>query len=586
MSLKQSVTRRQVLFVFGSQACVPSDPLLAAKELGCRTTVLASAIPCGLQADLVDHFERADLNNPQEVLEAVQALNRARPIHAVVGYDDQAVPMVARVAAELGLPGHPVEAADAARDKTLMKQRFKAAGLPIASYTLAKDEDDAVRWATQTGYPVVVKPVRGSASQAVIRADDEQELRDAYRRVRRIVRDQRLDTGGRSDAEQLVESYIDGDEYSVEFLVSEGKPHVLCVFEKPQPLCGPFFEETIYVTPARLSVERNQQLQDLAIRAVKALGLYDGPAHCEIRLSGEGPFVLEIGARVIGGACSRVFRHALGEEIHKPALRLALGDRSELPRQREKAAGAMMLPIPGEGRLLAVRNIEQARRVPGIHDVIITASPGDVIIPFPEQNCYIGFLTASADTPDAAAAALERAASEIQFEIAPLVCENWVRTIDSPLLFEEDNRFKIRTLEKYSLEEARDIVAPIVAAAHFGEYPLHQALEKARECIHWLEEGNRGETAPSFWLVAGDYGVALGSAMGDRCYASCLGVTLAHRGQGVGEALVRSSMSLFAERGCRTLEVTVDPRNMGNMAFYKRLGFVPENPVDNACCSC
>lgn len=586
MSSRQSVTRRQILFVFGSQACVPSDPLLAAKELGCRTAVLASSIPCGLEADLVDHFERASLNDPEEVLEAVRAINRARPVHAVVGYDDQAVPMVARIAADLGLAGHPVEAADAARDKVLMKQRFKAAGLPIASYTLARDEDDAVRWAAKTGYPVVVKPVRGSASQAVIRANNEHDLRDAYRRVRRIVREQHLDTGGRSDAEQLVEGYIEGNEYSVEFLVSEGKPHVLCIFEKPQPLRGPFFEETIYVTPTHLSDEQNQQLQDLAARAVQALGLYNGPAHCEIRLSSEGPFVLEIAARVIGGACSRVFRYALGEDIHKHVLRLALGDRSELPKQRERAAGAMMLPIPGEGRLKAVRNIEQARRVPGIQDVIITAAPGDVIIPFPEQNCYIGFLTASADTPEAAAQALATAASEIQLDLEPLVCENWGRTIDNPPPFQKDNRFNIRTLEAYSLEEARDIVAPIVAAAHFGEYPSHLALEKAGQCIHWLEEGNRGETAPSFWLVAEDYGVALGSAMGDRCYASCLGVTPGHRRLGIGEALVQSITSLFAERGCATIEVMVDPRETGNVAFYKRLGFVAEKPGDDACCSC
>jgi biotin carboxylase len=244
--------KRQVLFVFGDQTCVPGDPLITAKELGCQTTVMGRTIPCGLPAELVDRFERVNLKDAQATVEVALSLHSFRPIHAVVGYDDQSVPIVARIAAALNLPGNPVEAADAARDKVIMKRRFEAAKLPITAYHLAQDEDDAVAWATRNGYPVVVKPVRGSASQGVIRADSEPGLRQAYRRLRRIVRSQGLDTGGLPDARQLIESYIDGDEYSVEFLLKDGHPHVLCLFEKPIPLQGPFFEETIYVTPSRL----------------------------------------------------------------------------------------------------------------------------------------------------------------------------------------------------------------------------------------------------------------------------------------------------------------------------------------------
>ena len=216
-----------------------------------------------MPAELVDRFERVSLDSPDHAVEAARALDTVHPVHAVVCYDDQAVPVVARIAADLGLPGHPIEAADAARDKVSMKRRFEVAGLPIAPYTLADDEDDAVCWADQRGYPVVVKPVRGSASQGVIRADNEVDLREAYRRLRRIVRTYKLDTGGRSDAQQLVESYLDGTEVSVEMLVQDGSPHVLCVFGKPQPLHGPFFEETIYVTPPDLPQERLKELQDL-----------------------------------------------------------------------------------------------------------------------------------------------------------------------------------------------------------------------------------------------------------------------------------------------------------------------------------
>lgn len=577
--------KRQVLFVFGNQACVPGDPLLAAKELGCETMVVGRTVPCGLPADLVDRFEKADLSETDNVLDMVRAFHRFRPIHAVVGYDDQAVPVVARIAAELGLPGNPVEAADAARDKVVMKERFEAAGLPIAPYHLARDEDDAISWSSRNGYPVVVKPVRGSASQGVIRADSELELRRAYRRLRRIVRSQGLDTGGRSDAEQLVEGYIDGDEYSVEFLIQEGQPHAICEFEKPIPLHGPFFEETIYVTPTRLSPERRTEIQQLAVKAVKALGLRSGPAHCEIRLSSNGPFVLEIGARVIGGACSRVFRHVLDEDIHSYVLRLALGDEIPLPKQKAGAAGAMMLPIPGEGRLLSVSGVSRAQNVPGVQDVIVTADPGDLIIPFPEQNCYVGFLTAKADTSEAVEEALTEAASAIEMDLQPIECECWSRDIEDQGSYQPPTEYSIKTLGNYEIDEARKAVLPIVASANFGELPPQLSLDEAEKCIRWLEDCNKGETSPSFWLIA-DGGAALGSVCDNTCYVSCLSVVPDHRHSGLGSALMRTLMSIFARQGQTRMEVIVDPREPGSSGLFRRLGFTAEVSGEQTCCAC
>jgi biotin carboxylase/GNAT superfamily N-acetyltransferase len=577
--------KRQVLFVFGNQACVPGDPLLAAKELDCETMVVGRTIPCGLPADLVDRFERADLKEPDNVVDMVRSFHRFRPIHAVVGYDDQAVPVVARIAKELGLPGNPVESADAARDKVLMKKCFEAAGLPISPFHLAAEEEDAIAWANRTGYPVVIKPVRGSASQGVIRANCKSELRQAYRRLRRIVRNQGLDTGGRSDAEQLVESYIDGDEYSVELLIQEGEPYAICEFEKPIPLHGPFFEETIYVTPTRLTSERQATIRQLAIEAVKSLELRSGPAHCEIRLSADGPFVLEIGARVIGGACSRVFRHVLDEDIHSYVLRLALGDRIRLPQQKAGAAGAMMLPISGEGRLLSVSGLSNAQNVAGIQDVILTADPGDLIIPFPEQSCYVGFLTAKADTSEAVERALTIAAGAIEMELQPIECECWSRGIDDHRSYEPPAQYKIKTLEDYQFDEARKTVLPIVAAANFGELPPQLSLDEAEKCIRWLEDYNKGQTSPSFWLIA-DGGAALGSVCDDTCYVSCLSVVPEHRHSGLGTALMRTLMSIFARRGQTRMEVIVDPREPGSSGLFRRLGFAAEVSGEQTCCAC
>lgn len=412
---------RRVLFIFGSQACVPEDPLRAARRLGCATAVLAAAPPCGLPPGLVDHVQTVDTRSPTAVAAAVAALHGAEPLAAVVAYDDQAVPLAARAAAALGLPGNPVDAADASRDKFEMKRRFAAAGVPIAPHVLATDEDDAAGWAETHGYPVVLKPVRGSASQGVIRADSEAELRQAYRRLCAIVRDQGLDTGGRGDAVQLVETYLDGEEISVELLIDDGVAHTLCIFDKPRPLAGPFFEETLYVTPTALSPRRREAAVELAQSAASALGLRTGPVHCEIRLASAGPRVLEVGARLIGGACSRVFRHVLTEDIHEQVIRLALGERARPPERRPGSAGAMMLPIPRAGRLIAVRGVEQARRVPGVQEVILNASPGDVILPFPEQSCYVGFATAAAATPAAVERALDRVAELVELDLEPLV---------------------------------------------------------------------------------------------------------------------------------------------------------------------
>jgi biotin carboxylase/GNAT superfamily N-acetyltransferase len=579
--------KRQVLFLFGSQACVPGDALLAARGQGCSTAVLARAMPCGLTGAEVDYFESVRMEAPQEVVAAARALHARKPVHAVVAYDDQAVPVAARVAAELGLPGHPVQAAEAARDKVLMKEAFERAGVPIAPYVLAKDEDDAVRWASGRGYPVVVKPVQGSASQGVIRADSEPELRQAYRRLRRLVLQHGLATGGRSDAEQLVETYLDGAEASVELFVCNGDPHVLCVFEKPRPLAGPFFEETIYLTPARLSPERTEEIESLARRAAIALGLRDGPAHCELRLSSRGLFVLEIAARLIGGACSRVFRYIVEGDIHAHVIRLALGERGLLPRRRTGCAGAMMLPIPAEGRLLGMRGLEEAASVPGIQDVSVHASPGDVVVPFPEQSCYVGFLTAAGSTPEEVEEALSTAGGRIHLDLEPLECEHLMYDLEElgprPPLISEDG---IRTLAGCTLEEAQEIVLPIIARSSFAELPLDLALAEARRCLRWLVDGNRGETSPALWLVSEEEGVALGSVRGTTCYTSCLGVVPGRRRSGLGAALVQSVMTLGAQRGCVRMLAEVDPRQPASKGLFLHLGFQPEVPSLQTCCAC
>ena len=243
-----------------------------------------------------------------------------------------------------------------------------------------------------------------------------------------------------------------------------------------------------------------------------------------------------------------------------------------------------MLPIPEQGRVKSIHGLESARCVPGIRDVILTVGPGDLILPFPEQSCYIGFLTASGVSVEETTHSLELSAGKIGLELEPLQCENWTRDIRDHASFWPSRSAEVHLLDQYSQEEARAIVLPLIAAAHFLEYPYDEALKKANECLEWIESGSRGETAPSLWMTYSNHGVALGSANGETCYISCLGVPASHRRLGIGTTLVRSMMGLFAHRGCSKMQVLLDPCYPAPRVLYQELGFRPEVCPEQTCC--
>jgi biotin carboxylase/GNAT superfamily N-acetyltransferase len=563
----------QVLVVLGPLACASEDLLSAVRRTGARVTVLGPRrMPeCGPMAELVDRVETVRLSDWEQVLAAGHRLNADEPVVAVLGYEDDTAPVAARLAAELGLPGHPADAALAAMDKPTMKLRLAAAGVPIAEHLLAVDEDDAVRWALSNGYPVVVKPVRGAASQGVIRADDEDELRRAYRRLRRIVRDYGLDTGGRPEATQLVERYLDGAEIAVELIVRDGEPGVIAVFEKPQPLTGPFFEETIYLTPpAGLDPLVQRQAEEVAIRAARGLGLRHGPAHCELRLTEDGPVVLEIAARLIGGACARVFRDRLGQDLQETLVRVAMGEPVDLPEAAPDApvVAAVMLPVPGEGRVLAVHGADRAARVPGIRTVSVLAEPGDVIVPFPEPSCYeVGFLSAAGRTHQEVEDALVWASASITLDLAPVSCERWSRPLTAA---DAGLGGTVRT--GASREEVERLLAEIVLA----ELPRPQALREAAEWVRHEGQDIEGQGGEPSWVVLDDTGVVLSFVRGETGYVCCVGVRFEERRGGLGRELLDAQLAEFARRGCTRAVVDVDPRHPVSAALFRGAGFTPQ----------
>jgi len=354
-----------------------------------------------------------DLDRPGDVADAAAAFHRERPLDAVVGVDEAAVLAAAAVAARLGLRHSGESAVAATRDKRRMRAALAAAAVPQPAWE-AVDAIPAVALAaaTRLGFPVVVKPVDLAGSRGVIRADDPAALAAAVERVARMLG---TDPGcARPGPPPLVvERFAGGPEVAVEGLLDGGRLRVLAVFDKPDPLDGPFFEETLYVTPSRLAPGDLAAVERRCAEAVAALGLTEGPVHAELRLPAPGdPVVIEVAARSIGGRCSTALRFAGGESLEELILRQAAGLSVGEPRL-EGASGVLMLPIERGGRLVAVEGLDRARAVPGVESASVSVPVGEPLVPLPEGDRYLGFVLARGESAAGVEAALRRAWAEL-----------------------------------------------------------------------------------------------------------------------------------------------------------------------------
>ena len=390
----------------------------AARVLGVDV-VCASEKPSTFEAHAPDHLLTVDFADHDAAAASVATLAAGRqPLSAVVGVDDVTTVAAAAIADRLGLRSNPVAAVAAARDKHQMRQCLAAAGVPVPRFRrIALEEDPSVA-ARDVAFPCVLKPLALSASRGVIRADNVEQFIAAFRRIGALLRRVDVEAGGDTTRFLLAEQYVPGVEVSLEGLRVGGTLHTLALFDKPDPLEGPFFEETIYVTPSRLPAATQRAIEDVTAGACAALGLDEGPVHAELRVNDAGPCVLEVAARSIGGLCSRTLRFGTGMTLEEIILRHALGwPIASLTRER-RPAGVMMIPIPRAGRLAAVRGVEAAGAVAGIEDIAITAHLGQELVPLPEGWQYLGFIFARADTPDAVEAALRDAHARLAFDIA------------------------------------------------------------------------------------------------------------------------------------------------------------------------
>jgi biotin carboxylase len=393
------------------------DFLDAARTLGVDI-VCASEKPSTFEVHAPDHLLTLDFTDPDGAATKVAELAARRPLRAVVGVDDLTTVAAAAIAERLGLRTNAVAAVTAARDKFQMRQCLAAAGVPIPRFRRIALKDDPFLAARGVQFPCVLKPLALSASRGVIRANNVDQFMAAFRRIAALLARDDVEISGDAAQYLLAEEYIPGLEVALEGLLLGGTLHTLALFDKPDPLEGPYFEETLYVTPSRLPTAVQGAIERVAAAACTALGLVEGPVHAELRFNDAGPWVLEVAARSIGGLCSRTLRFGTGMTLEEIILRHALGWPIETLTRERRPAGVMMIPIPRAGRLQAVRGQESAQSVAGVEDVTLTAHVGQELVPLPEGWQYLGFIFARAETADAVEGALRDAHARLKFEIA------------------------------------------------------------------------------------------------------------------------------------------------------------------------
>jgi biotin carboxylase len=351
---------------------------------------------------------------------AQESMSQGKPVKSILAIDDRGALIAAEASAALGIPHNDPLSALAARDKFVMRERLASGNVPVPGYRRFPADTNPANIADQVPYPCVVKPLLLSGSRGVIRADTSGEFVAAFKRTRAI-----LESSGMSAHAHfiLVEQYVPGFEVALEGLLTDSQLRTLALFDKPDPLDGPFFEETIYVTPSRLSQDVQSAISRRTAEAAEAIGLRQGPVHAELRIDLETGdiWLIELAGRSIGGLCSSVLEFGTGMRLEELILRHAAGMPLDSTDRNGEAAGVMMIPIPKRGMFRCVEGMENARNVPGVTGIEITAPLNQPIAPLPEGESYLGFIFARGDTAGETEEALREAHSRLGFRIEPMI---------------------------------------------------------------------------------------------------------------------------------------------------------------------
>ncbi|MGA7672398.1 MAG: ATP-grasp domain-containing protein [Nitrolancea sp.] len=414
MHPQQANESKRVLLLVTPSSYRGSAFTSAAERLGIDV-VLGVDLPKALASEWNVPFS-VDFSRPHVAASEIASFAREKPIDAIIAVDDSGTILAALASDLLGLPSNSPDAAVAARDKHLMRNLLHSEGVPVPGFRAYPATIDDEVLASEVDYPVVVKPTHLSGSRGVIRADSDDELFAALSRTRQVIQ---LDGQNLSDSTILLEEFVPGFELALEGLLDNGELHVLALFDKPDPLDGPFFEETIYVTPSRLSIDVQQAIAVCTRDAARALGLQQGPVHAELRVNERGPWIIEVAGRSIGGLCSTILEFGTGMALEDLILLQATGASVGGFQRGDDAVGVMMIPIPKGGVLRRIEGLEEAHQVDGVTGVEITARINHPIVPLPEGASYLGFIFAKGESPHEVESSLRLAHERLEFHITP-----------------------------------------------------------------------------------------------------------------------------------------------------------------------
>ncbi|QES51755.1 carboxylase [Streptomyces venezuelae] len=346
-----------------------------------------------------------DLTDPDRALDDMESYCREHRIGAVAACWELFTPLVAALAARLGLPGNDPALAHAARNKIAMAGAFRAAGIPVPLDAVAEDAAQARRAASEVGlgWPLVVKPAEQGGSWGVSVVAGPEDLDEAVAAARRFTR--AMPHGLALDPRVLLQAYVPGPEYSAETVVLDGVPYALPVVAK-DTTAGRYRVETGHSCPAGLPPDLTRAVQHAAARAALAVGVRNGIAHTEVKIppGSDTPVVIETGARLPGDNICEIVEAATGISEAVAYLQAVTGRLPETGAVREGAAAIRFL-LPGRGGVLDHVRVPE---VPGTHSEI-GLRPGDTVPEPADSSGRIGHVVAVADSPARARALADRA---------------------------------------------------------------------------------------------------------------------------------------------------------------------------------
>lgn len=409
----------RILIIIPTASYRAHDFIVAAASLNIEV-IIGSEHQQALSSLLPDLSLVLNLQKPESSLNAIKKFAQRTPFTAIVGVDEETVIFAAMASEALGLLYNSLSSVRATRNKYLMRRMMKKFGLNSPEFRAFPIDLNPKEFIDKISYPAVVKPTFLSASQGVIRVNTPGEFVDAFNQIRRIITDpSNRKKSAETEQQILVEDYIPGTEVAIEGILMNGKFKLLAIFDKPDPLEGPYFVETIYVTPSRYPQDIQVRIIQTTIDAIMALGLTTGPVHAEMRIDEKGTWMLEIAARSIGGLCSRVLKFDDGISLEELILMHAMGKDIRNIDCDQKAAGVMMMPVLQTGILKEVRNMESAKQMPGIENIVITIALERKIEPLPFGSKYLGFIFARGDTPEFVEKSIRKAYNRLKVVIKP-----------------------------------------------------------------------------------------------------------------------------------------------------------------------